>query len=137
MEVKRKTKKYYRDMINTSYDSACRVFKEAFKKYSPKDKDGGYLRVHIRPKDEDILWGEYGRGCIESFNWIKKQKDVWVELYIQGDSSDTSEIEWFTNYVKKGYAIAKFEDRKGTYREEYTAKQLYQAMKYFASVYLK
>lgn len=74
----RKTKKYYRDLINASFDQACAILPEVVVKYGEKiDKN----RYCISARSE-YTWNYRVEG------FITVGTTVYVSIYWQGDSTD-------------------------------------------------
>lgn len=90
----RKTKKYYRDLINASFNNACSVLPEVIVKYGEKiDKN----RYCISARSE-YTWNYRVEGFTIS------NGSIYVNIYWQGDSTDGYDDILLTD-VRRGRTI--------------------------------
>lgn len=128
----KKTKKYYRDAINKSYQTACTVFVEALTKYGNKCKTRGWRTANISPVSNN--WN----GSITGFSYSKRK--LYVDVYWQGDSTDGEDSVQFREFgiVLPSESWFDGERTREDHSDiEFEEKELYQAMKNFADKYLK
>lgn len=124
------TKKYYRDLINKSYDDACKVILEAIKKYGSKE---GLTRGHRQAKFDCSMNSNHQ---ITGF-YYKPKDHLFVDIYWQGDDTDGEKC---VDFNKQGISIApEYDslDREKHGRISIYKEELYDAMKSFAKEYLK
>lgn len=128
-----KTKKYYRDTINSSYDAAYSVLGEVLDKYGD---------IPYRSQREAIFENVSNNrnGEIRGFLYNKKLKQISARIYWQGDSTDGDD---YAVIDKTGVILPAetFYDGRRTIEEHgdimFGKEELYQAIKNLASTYLK
>lgn len=129
----KKTKKYFRDQINSSYSNACSVFREAMEKYGEKRKTRGWRDAKI----ERV--GNEWNGDIVGFCYNVRKNELIVEIYWQGDSTDGNDCVVFD---RSGIVLPAesywdgYRTREDHSDVRFDQDELYQAMKNFAVKYL-
>lgn len=130
----KKTKKYYRDLINADYTSACSILKEAMDRYGDKLATRGHRKITIDRVSNN--WN----GSITGFCFNKFTNKLSVQIYWQGDSTDgDGAVEFNPN----GITLRQESYWTGSHTRiehsdvHFDKDQLWQAMKNFATKYLK
>lgn len=124
----KKTKKYYRDLINKDQNSAFSIAEEAIMKYGTHTKTRGERTV--------LAESDFPHNCqIHSFSIYKKT--FYADIYWQGDSTDGIASVLFKDAIR-GTTIYRKVD--GPYEIhgnlQITAEMVWEALKDFSKRYL-
>lgn len=146
--MERKTKKFYYNTIMKSFNDARKVFIEALEKYTTKSEKCPNSYVDAKISNNWNGWIEgfsVSRGHYDSdkHGYVKDRKhDYYIEVYMQGDHTDSSQSLQLNEVLSKGSFQISFEERyiNGSSQKhiaKFNQEQLYSAMKIFADGYLK
>lgn len=125
----RKTKKYYRDLINKDQNSAFSVAEEAIMKYGTHTKTRGERTVAAS--------SDFPHNCkIHSFSIYKRK--FYADIYWQGDSTDGIDAVLFKDAIR-GTTIRRRIDGPYMIHDNLsiTPEMVWEALKDFANIYLK